>query len=320
MRDKVRAFVNASESAEILFTSGATEAINLVASSYGAHAVGSGDEIIISTLEHHSNIVPWQLLCERSGAVLRVIPISDAGDLDLGDEGEIVRHICQRQPGGGQRDRIIRHRLAVNRNRFQIQRFAVQFEGRVRIAGPPDLQIRIAGEPAGMAKVEEPATVDSMLVLKNRGSLPGIWQVLSAPGTLAFDGSWYEFRVTGSKKFVIAATLGADRQRAMMEFIERSNTTLAAAITQSQSQAQAAQLQSALTNIGSLFASYQDRNRDLQERLDAAEPSEVVVDVSKEMAEDSDALIQQILAQLKEAQEPQEQQPSAEDPPTQAEE
>ena len=64
------------------------------------------------------------------------------GDLDLGDEGEIVRHICQRQPGGGQRDRIIRHRLAVNRNRFQIQRFAVQFEGRVRIAGPPDLQIR----------------------------------------------------------------------------------------------------------------------------------------------------------------------------------
>tara|TARA_B100000809_G_scaffold1508_1_gene1713 strand:- start:200 stop:1447 length:1248 start_codon:yes stop_codon:yes gene_type:complete len=83
VRDKVRAFVNAAESAEILFTSGTTEAINLVASSYGAHAVGSGDEIIISTLEHHSNIVPWQLLCERSGAVLRVIPISDAGDLDL---------------------------------------------------------------------------------------------------------------------------------------------------------------------------------------------------------------------------------------------
>ena len=83
VRDKVRAFINAEESAEILFTSGATEAINLVASSYGAHAVGSGDEIIISTLEHHSNIVPWQLLCERSGAVLRVIPISDAGDLDL---------------------------------------------------------------------------------------------------------------------------------------------------------------------------------------------------------------------------------------------
>ena len=111
----------------------------------------------------------------------------------------------------------------------------------------------------------------------------------------------------------------ADRQQAMMEFIEHSNTTLATAITQSQSQAQAAQLQSALTNIGSLFASYQDRNRDLQERLDAAEPSEVVVDVSKEMAEDSDALIQQILAQLKEAQEPQEE-PPAEDPPPSAEE
>jgi hypothetical protein len=97
----------------------------------------------------------------------------------------------------------------------------------------------------------------------------------------------------------------ADRQQAMMEFIEHSNATLASAITQSQSQAQVAQLQSALTNIGSLFASYQDRKRDLQERLDAAEPSEVVVDVSKEMAEDSDALIQQILEQLKEAQESQ---------------
>ena len=105
----------------------------------------------------------------------------------------------------------------------------------------------------------------------------------------------------------------------MMEFIEQSNTTLAKAITQSQSQAQAAQLQSALTNIGSLFASYQDRNRDLQERLAAAGPSEVVVDVSKEMAEDSDALIQQILAQLKEAQEPQEE-PPTEDPPPPAEE
>jgi hypothetical protein len=112
----------------------------------------------------------------------------------------------------------------------------------------------------------------------------------------------------------------ADRQQAMMEFIEQSNTTLAKAITQSQSQAQAAQLQSALTNIGSLFASYQDRNRDLQERLAAAGPSEVVVDVSKEMAEDGDALIQQILAQLKEAQEPQEKQPPAEDPPPPAEE
>ena len=111
----------------------------------------------------------------------------------------------------------------------------------------------------------------------------------------------------------------ADRQQAMMEFIEQSNTTLAKAITQSQSQAQAAQLQSALTNIGSLFASYQDRNRDLQERLAAAGPSEVVVDVSKEMAEDGDALIQQILAQLKEAQEPQEE-PPTEDPPPSAEE
>ena len=82
-RDTVRRFLNAAESREIVFVRGTTEAINLVAQTYGRTHVGSGDEIVISTLEHHSNIVPWQLLCEEKGARLRVIPISDSGELDL---------------------------------------------------------------------------------------------------------------------------------------------------------------------------------------------------------------------------------------------
>jgi hypothetical protein len=95
----------------------------------------------------------------------------------------------------------------------------------------------------------------------------------------------------------------AERQQAMMEFIEQSNATLAAAINESQSQSQANQIQSALSNIGTLFANYQNSHRELRERLNAAAPSEVVVDVSQEMVDDSDALIQQLLAQLQEAQE-----------------
>ena len=82
-RDIVRRFLNAAESREIVFVRGTTEAINLVAQTYGRTHVGAGDEIVISTLEHHSNIVPWQLLCEEKGARLRVIPISDSGELDL---------------------------------------------------------------------------------------------------------------------------------------------------------------------------------------------------------------------------------------------
>jgi len=82
-RDTVRRFLNAAESREIVFVRGSTEAINLVAQTYGRAHVGAGDEIVISTLEHHSNIVPWQLLCEETGARLRVIPISDSGELDL---------------------------------------------------------------------------------------------------------------------------------------------------------------------------------------------------------------------------------------------
>jgi cysteine desulfurase/selenocysteine lyase len=76
-------FLNASESREIVFVRGTTEAINLVAATFGRSRVGPGDEIVISAMEHHSNIVPWQILAEQHGARLRVIPITDAGELDL---------------------------------------------------------------------------------------------------------------------------------------------------------------------------------------------------------------------------------------------
>lgn len=79
-RFKVQRFVNAGESREIIFVRGATEGINLVAQSYGRKHVQAGDEIIISTMEHHSNIVPWQMLCEEKRAVLRVVPINEDGE------------------------------------------------------------------------------------------------------------------------------------------------------------------------------------------------------------------------------------------------
>ena len=79
----VARFLNASESREIVFVRGTTEAINLVAATFGRSRVGPGDEIVISAMEHHSNIVPWQILSEQQGARLRVIPITDAGELDL---------------------------------------------------------------------------------------------------------------------------------------------------------------------------------------------------------------------------------------------
>ncbi len=82
-REKVRAFINARHVHEVLFTKGTTDAINLVASTYGRKFLKAGDEIIISTLEHHSNIVPWQMICEEKGATLKVIPINDAGEVDL---------------------------------------------------------------------------------------------------------------------------------------------------------------------------------------------------------------------------------------------
>jgi cysteine desulfurase / selenocysteine lyase len=80
-RKKCQTFMNAAYDNEVIFVKGTTEAINLVASSYGKANIKAGDEIIISWMEHHSNIVPWQMLCEQSGAVLKVIPINDAGEL-----------------------------------------------------------------------------------------------------------------------------------------------------------------------------------------------------------------------------------------------
>ena len=82
-RGKVRSFINANSEKEIIFVRGATEGINLIAQSYGRNKLKTGDEIIISEMEHHSNIVPWQLLCEQTGAILKIIPINDSGELIL---------------------------------------------------------------------------------------------------------------------------------------------------------------------------------------------------------------------------------------------
>jgi len=84
-RDKVRHLLGAAESREIVFTRNATEAINLVAASYGRSHIGVGDEVLITTMEHHANIVPWQQLCLEKGARLRVAPIDDRGELLLDD-------------------------------------------------------------------------------------------------------------------------------------------------------------------------------------------------------------------------------------------
>jgi cysteine desulfurase/selenocysteine lyase len=82
-REAVRRFLNAPSAEEIVFVRGATEAINLVAASWGRRNVGPGDEVLVTELEHHSNIIPWQLLCEERGAVLRVAPIDDRGEVIL---------------------------------------------------------------------------------------------------------------------------------------------------------------------------------------------------------------------------------------------
>jgi cysteine desulfurase/selenocysteine lyase len=82
-REKVRRFIGAADAKEIVFVRGTTEAINLVAQSYGRHNIGEGDEVLITAIEHHANIVPWQLLAEQTGAVLRVAPVNDDGELVL---------------------------------------------------------------------------------------------------------------------------------------------------------------------------------------------------------------------------------------------
>ena len=82
-REKVRAYLNAASLKEIIFTRGATESVNLVAQSYARPKLQAGDEILITHMEHHSNIVPWQLVCEQTGAVLKVVPINDRGELEM---------------------------------------------------------------------------------------------------------------------------------------------------------------------------------------------------------------------------------------------
>jgi cysteine desulfurase/selenocysteine lyase len=84
-RTAAQRFINAADRKEIIFLRGTTEAINLVAQTYGREHVGAGDEVLITAMEHHSNIVPWQMLCEQKGAKLRVAPINDRGELELGE-------------------------------------------------------------------------------------------------------------------------------------------------------------------------------------------------------------------------------------------
>jgi cysteine desulfurase/selenocysteine lyase len=89
-REKVRRFLGAAHTREIVFTRGTTESINLVASSYGRRHVGKDDEVLITGLEHHSNIVPWQMLCEEKGARLRVAPLDDRGDVILEEMERLI--------------------------------------------------------------------------------------------------------------------------------------------------------------------------------------------------------------------------------------
>ncbi|MFT4544719.1 MAG: cysteine desulfurase/selenocysteine lyase [Polaribacter sp.] len=90
VRKKVQKFINAEHSHEVIFTSGTTGGINLVASSFGASLVRRGDEILITAMEHHSNIVPWQMLCERRGAKLKVLPISKKGEIDIEEYKKLI--------------------------------------------------------------------------------------------------------------------------------------------------------------------------------------------------------------------------------------
>ncbi|MDP2875028.1 MAG: aminotransferase class V-fold PLP-dependent enzyme, partial [Holophaga sp.] len=89
-REKVRGFLNAASTKEIIWTRGTTEAINLVAQSWGRANVQAGDEILLSAMEHHANIVPWQMLAEERGAKICVIPMNDAGELILDDLDALI--------------------------------------------------------------------------------------------------------------------------------------------------------------------------------------------------------------------------------------
>ena len=87
---RLRQFISAPSREEIIFTRGTTESINLVAYTWGRQNIKEGDEIIISTMEHHSNIVPWQILCEEKNAVLKVIPVNDDGELMLDEYQKLL--------------------------------------------------------------------------------------------------------------------------------------------------------------------------------------------------------------------------------------
>lgn len=89
-RETVRHFINAASDKGVIFTRGTTESINLVAFSFGEAFIGEGDEIVVTEMEHHANIVPWQMLCQRKGAVLKVIPFKDNGELDLSKLDELL--------------------------------------------------------------------------------------------------------------------------------------------------------------------------------------------------------------------------------------
>jgi cysteine desulfurase/selenocysteine lyase len=89
-RDAVQHFIHAASREEIIFTRGTTESINLVAYTWGRQRIKAGDEIIISEMEHHSNIVPWQILCAEKGAVLKIIPVSDSGELMMNEYEKLL--------------------------------------------------------------------------------------------------------------------------------------------------------------------------------------------------------------------------------------
>ena len=89
-RETVRKFINAKSTTEIVFTRGTTEGLNLVASSFSDEFMKEGDEVIVSAVEHHSNIVPWQLQARKKGIVLKVIPVDDFGKLDIDEFGKMI--------------------------------------------------------------------------------------------------------------------------------------------------------------------------------------------------------------------------------------
>jgi hypothetical protein len=110
-RRTVQRFINAPDPAEVIFTRGTTEGINLVAHAFGRAFLSAGDEVVISALEHHSNIVPWQMACQASGATLRVIPINDRGELVL-EEFAAMLSSRVKMVAGVAREQLARHAAA----------------------------------------------------------------------------------------------------------------------------------------------------------------------------------------------------------------